>query len=61
MVQKTILVTTFLKNGDTETEYGHYNAVNRKRNGWNMTSQKMYMCKMTEETFYNNAAERKEI
>ena len=59
--QKTILVTTFSKNGETETEYGHYNAVNRKRAGWEMTSQKMYLCKMSEKTFYDNAEDRKEI
>lgn len=59
--QKTILVTTFSKNGKTETEYGHYNAVNRKRAGWEMTSQKMYLCKMSEKTFYDNAEDRKEI
>jgi hypothetical protein len=59
--QKTILVTTFSKNGETETEYGHYNAVDRKRKGWKMTSQKMYLCKMSEETFFNHAEDRKEI
>ncbi len=59
--QKTILVTTFSKNGKTETEYGHYNAVSRKRSGWELVSQKMYLCKMSEETFYNHAEDRKEI
>lgn len=59
--QKTILVTTFSKNGKTETEYGHYNAVSRKRSGWELVSQKMYLCKMSEETFYKNAEDRKEI
>lgn len=59
--QKTILVTIFSKNGKQETEYGHYNAVSRKRNGWEVISQKMYLCKMKEETFFNHSEERKEI
>ena len=59
--QKTILVTTFLKNGKTETEYGHYNAVKRKRDGWETTSQKMYLCKMSEEVFFKNAEDKKEV
>lgn len=61
MTQKTILVTTFSKNGNEETEFGHYNAVNRKRDGWTIKDQKMYLCKMTEETYFKNAEDRKEI
>lgn len=61
MTQKTILVTTFSKNGNKEIEYGHYNAVNRKRDGWKIEDQKMYLCKMDEETYFTNATDRKEI
>lgn len=59
--KKSILVTVFSKNGSTETVYGDYNAVVRKRNGWNIQSQKIYMCSMSDKDFYDNASERKEL
>lgn len=61
-VTKTILVTVFKKDGNSDqTVYGAYNAVVRKRNGWAIKSQKMYKCKMSEETYYNNSTTREEI
>lgn len=62
MVTKTILVTVFKKEGQSDqTVYGSYNAVVRTRNGWSVKTQKMYKCKMSEETYYNNSSSREEI
>lgn len=62
MVTKTILVTVFEKEGHSDqTVYGGYNAVVRTRNGWSVKTQKMYKCKMSEETYYNNSSSREEI
>ena len=42
MVTKTILVTVFEKEGQSDqTVYGGYNAVVRTRNGWSVKTQKM--------------------
>lgn len=59
--KKSILVTVFKKGADTETVYGDYNAVVRKRNGWSVQSQKIYMCTMSDKDFYDHASDRKEI
>ena len=62
MVKKTILVTVFEKDGeDDETVYGDYNAVVRKRNGWTVKTQKIYMCSMTEQDYYTHSTERREL
>lgn len=62
MVRKSILVTVFKKDGhNDETVYGDYNAVTRKRNGWSVKSQKIYMCYMSEEDYYTHSTERREI
>jgi len=52
---KTILVTVFTKDGTTKTVYGNYNAVTEKRNGWVVSSSKLYKCKMSDETYWNNS------
>lgn len=62
MVRKTVLVTVFEKDGHAdETIYGDYNAVVRKRNGWSVKSQKIYMCTMSDEDYYTHATERREL
>lgn len=62
MVRKSILVTVFKKDGQSdESVYGDYNAVTRKRNGWSVKSQKIYMCMMSEEDYYTHATERREL
>lgn len=53
--KKSILVTVFTKNGINETVYGKYNAVTRKRQGWTITSQKLYMCTMSDDTYWANS------
>lgn len=53
--KKSILVTVFTKNGINETVYGKYNAVTRKRQGWAITSQKLYMCTMSDATYWANS------
>lgn len=60
MVKKSILVTVFEKDGTPdETVYGEYSAVTRKRNGWSVKSQNIVMCTMSEETYYQNAEDRR--
>lgn len=50
--KKSILVTVFTRSGIDETVYGKYNAVTRKRQGWTVKSQKLYMCSMSDATYW---------
>lgn len=60
MVKKSILVTVFEKDGESdETVYGEYSSVTRKRNGWTVKSQNIVMCTMSEKTYYENAESRR--
>lgn len=53
--KKSIMVTVLTRNGVDDTIYGSFNMVTKKRQGWTIKSQKLYMCTMSDATYWANS------